>query len=250
MKTRTIEEVEDGVKRAIIGHEKQAFTHLIYGAVIAIWARENNVTMFVDESIQLAELISWLRKKDRTSLQLKTNKDDTIEINGRYIISELEKWANSLLNEVSNYCFQDLYIERKVFFDDTGLSYCEPYTDEELEEIIKVEKKTVPARLKEKRANLLTRKPNKDNVYPGMVLTTWYREFENAGMFAAKKTNKNDNAILRKEYYLLYDCMVALGKFDENVAYEEQKFEKVRDCIKAYKKYQERNPEYTGKMWR
>lgn len=238
-----IENIKKGIVITARKYNKEEYLELIHDTVVSTYEKEHYSTIFSNEAVILSKMILLLRQNETNELKLTFSRKESLELNSKYILSEFEKWVNTLLNETYMGRFQKISIEYKEeMADSLTLPYCEPYTNEELKKIIEIEEKAEVDRGKYRSIHTLKRKPNKDNIYPGKILTNWYQIFEDVGMFTAKKVreNEDDGNNLKIEYDFLYDCMVLIKEFPESIAYDRQKYEKVRDCILAYNKYKDR----------
>ena len=232
-------------------HGKSQYVEVIGRTVMKSYMTKYHKKDISSIPLQLARLIAFLRASENRPVEIKYPKDKekTVTLD-QNIIPHLEKWATAFLNNESGGVFNDVEFYKEESEDDDGfIHYCDPYTDEEISQIIELEEQAAISRADYNKTHQLARKSDKDNVYPGEILSHWYDIFENAGIFHARKKKSERGGLaegVSAEYKLLYDCMVIIGELPEKVAYPSQKSEMVRDRIDAYEKFRNKNPDYIG----
>ena len=207
------------------------------------------------KALELAELIAFIRRTKYQPVKLseadeKKNKyglpDSTIV--GSNIIRECEQWATTLLDELRGSHYEAIGIPHKALEDFDIISYIEPYTDDELAEILSFERKMQEVR---HIYSPRTKYANKDefrNPYYGRILKTWYERFAEIGMFKSAQHIERGGAErkgYRQECAFLYDCMAIIGLFElievvnkeDEAFFIEEKYNKVRNCIESYKRH-------------
>ncbi|MCT3817091.1 hypothetical protein HZQ56_14140 [Elizabethkingia anophelis] len=184
-----------------------------------------------DVRIEIIELIIFFRQCQeniRFVGEAKENNKDVRKgqvlkgcITSRYLTSNVENWLNTLLHDKIAGSYEHLGVKDK---EQVEWGYYERYSDQELQQILKIEE------YKKKRRNTLW--PKNKNPYFGSILSRWYDK-----LFEISAFSENDGVSLNKKLRFLYECMVLIGEFEnDDSKLETDKSNRVRDCIKAYKK--------------
>lgn len=202
----------------------------IINLIFSTW-RLKQGTDISKEKIEIVKLILLLRqcKKDIEIEGIASYQDRDIikgqllklNLSSGFLISNIEYWLNTLLNERIGANYENLGITYKEI-NESG-DY-DKYTNKELYEILEIEN------VEKERRDLYS--PLNKNPYYGAILSRWHKKINTDNDFS------NDGKISdRKCYLFLYKCMVLIGEFSENEnLLDSDKSIKVRDCIKAYKK--------------
>ncbi|MYZ59085.1 hypothetical protein EH151_04160 [Elizabethkingia anophelis] len=184
-----------------------------------------------DVRIEIIELIIFFRQCQeniRFVGEAKENNKDVRKgqvlkgsITSRYLTSNVENWLNTLLHDKIVDSYEHLGVKDK---EQVEWGCYERYSDQELQQILKIEGD------KKKRRDI--RWPKSKNPYFGSTLSLWYDKLFEIGVFS-----ENDGISGNKKFRFLYECMVLIGEFEnDDSKLETDKSNKVRDCIKAYKK--------------
>lgn len=189
-----------------------------------------------DLPLELVELISFLRRCKDIELYGTVKKDtkekrkgieDNISLKSDYLLIQLEKWVNTVLNYTSNYEFID--IPHKELEDIDLISYTEKYTDDELDKIITYERE------RNKLRELYS--PTSIKRFYGHILSQWYNSFVKAGIFTTNNIEQKDSKkSITDEYSFLYDCLVIIDVIKENkdLKTRNEKQKDVKYCINSY----------------
>lgn len=184
-----------------------------------------------DLRIEIIELIIFFRQCQENIKfvgEAKENNKDVRKgqvlkgsITSRYLTSNVENLLNTLLHDKIAGSYEHLGVKDK---EQVEWGYYERYSDQELQQILKIEE------YKKKRRNILW--PKNKNPYFGSILSRWYDK-----LFEISAFSENDGVSLNKKLRFLYECMVLIGEFEnDDSKLETDKSNRVRDCIKAYKK--------------
>jgi len=184
-----------------------------------------------DVRIEIIELIIFFRQCQeniRFVGEAKENNKDVRKgqvlkgsITSRYLTFNIENCLNTLLHDKIAGSYEHLGVKDK---EQVEWGYYERYSDQELQQILKIEE------YKKKRRDILW--PKNKNPYFGGILSRWYDK-----LFEINAFSKNDGVSLNKKLRFLYECMVLIGDFEnDDSKLETDKSNRVRDCMKAYKK--------------
>ncbi|MDL2320022.1 hypothetical protein LJC45_02690 [Alistipes sp. OttesenSCG-928-B03] len=204
------------------------------------------------KALELAELIAFLRgTKGKSVLLSEVVADKYLPLSsatiGVSIIRECEKWATTLLNELRGDKYEIMGIPHKELDDFDVISYVEPYTDNELAQILSFEREMREVREIYSPRMKYANKDEFRNQYYGRILKKWHDFFAEMGMFKSAEYMKRGGAErkgYRQECVCLYDCMAIIELFkpieangEDESHFVEEKYNKVRNCIDSYEKH-------------
>lgn len=212
-----------------------------------VMARSNDIEedQSYSETFELACLISFLRRYRGQEMKLscKDERLDNVLLSSSRVQDYLEMWANTLLEYLQDGNYQYLFdwdfkqqiewtrqMEGEAIIEEDPF-YTEPYTDEELNKILKYEEG------REQRYNILYKLS--DNAQKGKRLKRLNDELNKAKVFCAKthKEKEGEAVGITQEYAFLYDYLVCIGNTKGSRIYDNaDKRIAVRDYINSYER--------------
>ena len=190
-----------------------------------------------NRAVELIGLIKFIRKSNKKRVELRNNAE-CIEV-PNLIASDIEKYLNILLNDFIFSRYEHIGISYRET-EDTPIGYVEPFSDEELETILKTEKGEHVLRNKYRprdKYKVESKIEQFKNPHHGEILTRWRGAFIDLGLIATESDadGRRIHRHSRPLYQFFYDCMAVIGKFEPVSDIDSDiKYYKVRACLKSY----------------